>query len=563
MHIPPISRHARPWLLLVSVALGSGCGAETLEGDPAVVCAALAAAVPASALVLPSAGARIASAALMPASPLKVGKPGPWPGAGIQPATPAYCQVQGRIGPVDPAAPPIQFQVNLPLQWNGRSLQYGGGGFNGVLVSGVDLLPAARFDRPAPLAQGFVTYGTDSGHQSQPGEPLQAFALNEEALVNFAHASYKKVRDVALVLMHRAYGRGPERMYFMGSSEGGREALTMAQRYPADFDGIFSHVPVVNWTGLQHAGVRNGLATMGQGWLGPAQVKLVSDTVLAACDGADGLKDGLVSDMLGCQRRFDVAALLCKGAAGGDDCLNQAQVQAVQTLHAPYRFAFALANGVTEYPGRGVSGEGLGPLGIAGGWRPWWLGAAPPSRQPTSADPLAWVFGSGALRYFFARDPQADLQRYQPEQHAARVRQVSALMDATDPDLSAFQAHGGKLILMENLADYAQSPLAGIGYYQSVVARMGQPKADGFVRLYMAPGVDHVGFGGPANVDMLPALVAWVERGKPPAGLELAEQSSQPPFEVARTRPLCAWPSWPRYRGAGDARLAASFACTP
>lgn len=571
MRTQPFQFAATLAVALGSAALLGACGTAsprsagivTLGADPAAACSALAAPVPASAIGLPSGAASIDSATLMAATPLAVAERAPSPAARITPETPAYCRVLGRIAPIDLAAPAIQFQVNLPLQWNGRSVQYGGGGFNGVLISGTGLVAAARFDRPSPLAQGYVTYGTDSGHQNQPGQPPQAFALNDEALVNFAHASYKKVRDVAVALMQRAYSRAPDKLYFMGSSEGGREGLTMAQRYPNDFDGIFSRVPVINWTGLQHAGTRNGLATFGDGWLRPAQVKLVHDAVLAACDAADGLQDGVVADMPGCKRRFDVSTLRCTGTAGGDSCLSDAQVRAVQTLHAPYRFSFPLANGVTEYPGWGVSGEGTPAFASTGGWSAWWLGAAAPATPPAPNNGIAWFYGSGALQYFYARDPKADLQRYKPEEHAARVREVSALMDSTNPDLSAFRARGGKLILLENLADYAQSPFAGIGYYESVVARMGQPAVDGFFRLYTAPGVDHVGSGAPANVDVLPALVAWAERGEVPSGLTLAEQTFQPPFAVTRERPLCEWPRWPRYRGSGDALQAKSFDCVP
>jgi feruloyl esterase len=247
--------------------------------------------------------------------------------------------------------------MNLPTVWNGRAVQYGGGGFNGTLITGLGLLPAARYDQPSPLALGFVTYGTDSGHQNQPGQPPQAFALNNEALVNFAHASYKKVRDVSMTVMRMAYAEGPTRIYFFGSSEGGREGLTMAQRYPDDFDGIFARVPVINWAGLQHAGLRAGLATMDAGWLRPPQVKLVGNAVLGACDAQDGIVDGLVADPVGCKTRFDPAVLKCATQSSGDDCLSEAQVNAVRTLHAPYRFSFPLENGISEYPGWGVSGE--------------------------------------------------------------------------------------------------------------------------------------------------------------------------------------------------------------
>ena len=535
--------------------------ALSLGQDPAAACAALNAPVPASAIGIPSGAASIDSATLMPAVPVAVAERGPTPAARITPATGPFCRVLGRIAPLDSKAPPIQFQVNLPLQWNGRSVQYGGGGFNGVLINALSLVPAGRFDQPMPLAQGYVTYGTDSGHQNVPGQPPQVFAQNEEALVNFAHASYKKVRDVAVTLMTRAYGRAPEKLYFFGSSEGGREGLTMAQRYPADFDGIFSRVPVINWTGLQFAGTRNGVATMGEGWIRPAQVKLVHEAVLAACDAADGLADGIVSNPVACKQRFDVTQLRCKPGQAPDACLSDVQVKAVQTLHSPFEFPFALANGVTTYPGWGVSGEGTPAFGPTGGWNAWWLGGAAPAMPPLPNNSIAWVYGSGAIRYFYAPSLSTDVRSFQPQDNAERVRAVSALMDSTNPDLSAFHARGGKLIVLENMADYAQSPYAGIGYYESVRQRLGAARTDSFMRLYTAPGVDHVGSGAPSNVDMLSALTNWVERGQAPAGLQLVDFDFKPPFAVTRARPLCEWPLWPRYQS-GDANRAESFECS-
>ena len=300
---------------------------------------------------LASGKARIESAAWKPATPLSTDGRGPTPEYTIRPATPAHCQVIGSIAPVDPKADPIRFQVNLPANWNGRSLQYGGGGFNGTLVDGLGLLPAQRFDSASPLAKGYVTVGTDSGHSSRPGESPMRFALNDEMLANFAHAAYPKVRNVSLELMKAAYGRAPSKFYFFGSSEGGREGLMMAQRYPQAFNGIFSRVPVINWTGLQFAGVRNGMSLMNEGWIAPAQVNLVQERTLAACDAADGLADGVVSDPVGCLKRFDPASLRCAPGAAGTDCLSEAQIKAVQTLRSPYRFPYALANGFSEYPG--------------------------------------------------------------------------------------------------------------------------------------------------------------------------------------------------------------------
>lgn len=530
-----------------------------LGADAAAACSALAGmAVPAAAIGIPSGAARIENATLSPGAPLAVADKGPTPAARITPATPDHCRLTGAIDPIDPIAPPIKFQINLPVDWNGRAVQYGGGGFNGTVITGLGLVPAARFDKPSPLAQGFVTFGTDSGHGVTPA--IQAFALNDEAFANFAHASYKKVRDVMATVVQRAYGRAPDKVYYFGSSEGGREGMTMAQRYPTDYDGIFARVPVINWTGLIHASARGGTATMGDAWLDAPQVKVVADAVLAACDSGDGAADGIVSDPVSCRAKFDVTKLSCTAGQVATQCLSPAQVKAVQTLHAPYKFSFALANGMTEYPGWGVSGEATAAFGPTGGWRAWWLGTTAPATPPTPSNGIVWFFGNGALRYVFARDANFEVAKYKPEDFADRVKAVSALMDSTNPDLSGFKARGGKLIMLEHMADYAQSPYAGINYYESVVQKFGKSDADSFIRLFIAPGVDHVGSGAPANVDMLATLVDWVEKGKAPADLELAEQSLEPPFAVLRARPLCEWPAWPHYK-AGDVAQAASFEC--
>jgi len=549
--------------LIVASATLAACStpAALLQSDVNAGCAGLAGStIPASKISLPSGEATIDSAVLVAPAAMAVAERGPSPAAAITPATPQYCKVLGHIAPLDPKAPNIQFQVNLPTVWNGRGIQYGGGGFNGTLITGLGLLPAARYEQPSPLALGFVTYGTDSGHQNTPGQPPQAFALNSEALANFAHASYKKVRDVALTVIRNAYGERPTRLYFFGSSEGGREGLVMAQRYPDAFNGIFSRVPVIHWTGLQHAGLRDGIATMGPGWLRPAQVKRVHDAVLAACDSLDGLADGVVSDPVACRKRFDIATLRCAGATADDTCLTPPQEAAVRTLQSPLRFDMELANGQREYPGRGPSGEATPAFASTGGWNAWWLGGSAPSIPPQPNNGIAWFYGAGAIQYFYARDPAVDLLSYKPDTYHDRVREVSALMDATDPDLSTFAALGGKLIMLENMADYAQSPYAGIAYYESVERRLGPGTVSDFFQLYTAPGVDHVGTGGPANVDMLPALVGWVERGEVPTGLQIVEQSAKPPFAVSRARPLCPWPLVPRYKG-GDSNNAARFQC--
>jgi tannase/feruloyl esterase len=539
---------------LAGLSTINAASAATLAEDAASVCGSLAGS---------SGAVTIDAATLQAPSPLSVAERGPAPSGRVTPANPAFCKVLGSIAPTDAKAPPIKFEVNLPIEWNGRSLQYGGGGFNGVLISGLGLPPAYPFDKPSPLARGFVTYGTDSGHESKPSEPPQVFALNDEAFENFSHVSYKKVRDAAVALMVHAYGKKPEKMYFMGSSEGGREALTMAQRYPDDFDGILARVPVINWVGLQHAGTRSGLVTMGDGWIKPAQVRLVADAVRKTCDQTGGADPSIVLNPASCRTIFKPEPLHCAAGQSGDQCLSEAQIKAIDTLHATYKFPFTLANGLDDYPGWGVSGEDTPPFGPTGGWMAWWLGAAAPAQPPMPNNGIAWIYGAGGIQYVFARDPKLDVTKYNPEDYKARVLQVSQLMDSTDPDLSRFREHGGKLIVLEHMSDYAQSPYAGIRYFESVERKLGKSETAEFARLYTAPGVDHVGSGAPGNVDMLGVLVDWVEKNKAPDNLEVVEQKVEAPsFAVLRALPLCRWPAWPHYRE-GDVKSAASYACAP
>ncbi len=537
--------------------------------DPAAACAALAAPIAPASIGLPSGGATIDSAQYFGASAELATNPLPFvpppPEAVIAPAMPPHCRVVGRIASLDPAAPPIRFQVNLPDTWSGRYLQLGGGGFNGVLINGLALPPSARIDRPGPLTRGFVTAGTDSGHANAPGVALQAFALNDEALENFSHAAYKKLHDVAGELMKRRYGKAPDKLYFMGSSEGGREALTMAQRYPADFDGIFARVPVIHWTGLQAAGARMGTTQMGAGWLSPAHVRLVHDAVLAQCDRLDGLADGVVSDYEGCRRVFDVTALRCPAGAGATaSCLVDAQIDAVRTLHAPYAFDIPLANGQRAYPGWGYGGEAASGTGPVGGYVSWQSGTAPQTLPAAPAASRAWLYGSGAIQYFYLRDGNADPRNFQPAAHAAQVARISALMDSTSIELAPFARRGGKLVVSEHMADYAQSPYAGIDYWKRVVDAMGRGPTDAFMRLYVTPGADHVGTGAPTMVDMLDVLVAWVEQGRAPGDLVQVSLQDAPPHALTMSRPMCRYPAYPRYvgsSGADDATTAASFEC--
>ena len=221
------------------------------------------------------------------------------------------------------------------------------------------------------------------------------------------------------------------------------------------------------------------MATIGEGWIKPAQVKLVADAVLKACDKRDGSEDLLIEDPVGCKASFKAETLHCVEGQKVDQCLNEAQIKAINTLHSAYKFSFALANGLDDYPGWGISGEDNPSFGPTGGWIAWWLGKAAPALPPAPNNGIAWVYGAGGMQYVFARDPNLDVTKYKPEDLKERLLQVSALMDFTDPDLGRFRKHGGKLVILEHMADYAQSPYAGIRYFETVEKKLGKSETVG------------------------------------------------------------------------------------
>ena len=486
-------------------------------------------------------------------------------------ASPASCRLLGTIAPLDPKAPKIHFQLNLPANWNGKALQYGGGGFNGVLITGLAPLRDAPNSAPTPLAQGYATFGTDSGHQSSAYPPTEvaAWALNDEARTNFAYASYKKVKDVAHLLAADFYGSQPTKVYFFGGSEGGREGLTMAQRFPADYDGIVSVVPVINYVGLNHSFLRAQLmqvADKGEGWLSPKKLKALGAAVAKACDTLDGLEDGIVNNYLACTAKFDPATLLCPtGRDIGDACLSDRQVEVVRAIYSDYRLVEPMANGIAVYPARLPGGEDV----PGAGWDVWVAGKAAPTLPVTTEASRQWLYGGNFIRYFVARDANFNLATYDQARFKARLQEVSKLMDSTDPDLSAFFARGGKLIIRENASDLAQSGQVGMEYYKAVVARFGQPKTDGHVRLYVSPASTHSGNAKstkdgadiPTSVDLLEVLDRWSARGEPPAdAITQVLDTPKPQHTVLATRPMCRYPGYPHYTG-GDPRKAESYAC--
>ena len=281
---------------LVVVAL-AGCGGSSSNSDgtppappisSAAACSALGGVkIAATSIGAPSSGATVASVTLVAASA----------------TSGEYCQVNGTIAPVDAAAPNINFEVNLPTAWNKKALQYGGGGFDGTLITGLAALDMAPAGSSTPLARGYVTFGDDSGHQSKSITD-GSFAANDEALTNYGGLTLKKTHDVAMLLLNARYGAAPTKTYFFGSSTGGRDGLTVIQRWPADYDGIVVNRPALNYTGLRLSNVVLGRAlylNAGAGWLDVNKTVLLENAVTKACDTLDGVADGIISNVAACK----------------------------------------------------------------------------------------------------------------------------------------------------------------------------------------------------------------------------------------------------------------------
>lgn len=547
-------------VLVAGAALLSACGGGSSAVSAVPDLAALRQACPALAgqtvaagdIGLPSGAAAVTSATLVPA-------------AGT---LPEFCQVLASIAPRTPGAEPIKFQLNLPVTWNQKALMYGGGGFNGAVVNGLTALRDAPAGTPLPLTEGYVTFGTDSGHDAtayNTTDPAK-FALNDEMLANFAHESYKKVKDSAQALVQRYYLRKPAQQYFFGGSEGGREGLAMAQRYPQDFDGIVSVVPVIHWNGLFNGFVTFSKPQYNGGVLSAAKTRLIATAVNNACDSLDGLVDGVINNYLACPSRVNVQALRCAGGIdAGDSCLSDAQIATFNAAYGPTVLPFAVANGLTTYPGRLFGGEIQPGEGIDR----WVSNGQVPGNPPLATDPRGVIYGSSYARNVIARDPAFDVRQFDAANFSARMRQVSELMDATNPDLTAFLQRGGKLIIRENTGDMAQSALAGMQYFERVVARVGQPLADGFVRLYVSPASSHGGGAlsltsgtpVPTTFDLLTTLDHWVTGNQAPADMLVqVRNETTAPFRTLASRPMCRYPNYPQFVS-GDPSRAESYRC--
>jgi feruloyl esterase len=530
--------------------------------QPSVSCADLnGLAIPASAIGLPTTGGAVISASLVPAA-----------GAGAA-FVAEYCRVSGRVSPVDPSAPNILFRVALPTSWNQKALMYGGGGFDGSIPNVTGNVPSGATNKPLPVTRGYAVFASDSGHQAGARGSLDGtFGLNDESLANWGGDALKKTRDAAMYIIKARYGTVPLKSYFAGGSTGGRESLQSIQLWPQDWDGAIAWYPAWNQASAMLGGQVATLALARPGAYLNANKRLaLFQAAMQACDHLDGVADGLISNQAACNATFDPATamllaspLRCPGGADtADTCLSDAQIAAVRTMNAPARFAFPLARGNKEYPGYNVWGADLGiPSLSAVGPTVAFLNLA--SSQPANPMPLTAPYISqqldGVLKNMITRDLTFNPLSFDPEQKSEwslRWRELSRMIDQS-PDISAFAKRGGKLLLAHGLQDVLVSTRATEDYYERLVQTMGSDNVNGFVRFYEVPGFGHaVSSQFNATWDSLTALEQWVEHGVAPANQVTVDTVGVP----GRSRPLCDYPKWARYNGAGDINAAASFTC--
>jgi hypothetical protein len=501
--------------------------------------------IPASVMSLPTTGGRVTSASVTTSV--------------IGGETITYCQVDADLFPVDPAAPAIKMRVALPHGWNRKAMMFGGGGYNGTIPSLTANVPFGPADRPVPLARRYATFASDSGHQASTTAPPSldgSFGVNDEAVHNFyAGDALKKTRDASLFLIRHAYRTNPAEAYFAGGSTGGREALVVAQRWPTAFDGVISGFPA--WNNLAEGldlGYLTQILSRPGAFPGPGKQTLLYDSVISACDGLDGVRDNVISNERGC--RFDPHTLRCPGGADtGPACLSDAQITSVVAMSSVFRWPYRVASGETQYPGF--------PFLSGADMRTPFLGfgtTAPANPMPVTSG-YGMQYWDQWVKYFLTRDPghnSLDVDPRRPGKWLDRISYLSTIMDRNDTDLRPFARAGGKLILLHGAADELVSHRSTNDYYQRVRDRLGPHQTRTFLRYYLVPGANHANFGTPAFAagwDSLSALERWVHSGQSPPHPVVTDVNHD------RTRPLCEYPDWPRYR-AGDPDSATSFTCT-
>lgn len=504
------------FLLIALTALASTMAAETCESLTGLK-------VPNTTIV---ASRQVAAGSFTPPPGFQ---PNPLAGLAAVPASdlPVFCAVTGVIRPAK--ASEIGFELWMPVSnWNHKFIGVGNGGFGGTI-------PYSSMT--APLSGGYAVAATDTGH-TQDNTP--SFALGHpEKWVDFAYRAVHEMTLKAKLIIAAYYGGASRRSYWFGCSQGGRQALSEAQRFPEDYDAIVASAPVIDFTHLTARAVWRGQAIDHPGAVvTPAKLALLHRAVLEACDAQDGLTDGIIDDPRRCD--FDPTKLLCKQ---GDEatCLTAPQVQAVRQFYA------SVVNPRTKqqiYPGA--------PLGSELGWGGFGMDPTNRSRG-----------GPGDyFKFVIFQDPNWNYRTFDFDSELARADQIdNGLTKNTNPDLTDFFRRGGKLLQFHGWSDPSPAPQISIQYYESVRDFMGgASKLQSQARLFMIPGMGHCrGGDGPNQFDAIRAIEEWVEAGRAPDRITASHLTDG---KVDRTRPLCPYPQVAKYKGTGSTDDAASFVCT-
>jgi feruloyl esterase len=460
--------------------------------------------------------------------------------------TPDHCLVNGTV-----ATPgnTVDFQVGFPAKWNGKFLFQGVGGFAGSFAS-----------LREGLERGYATATTDTGHKGASGTDGKWALNNRPKEIDYGHRGTHVTAVAAKELTRAFFSSAPRYAYFNGCSNGGRQALMEAQRYPDDFDGIIAGDPSLGALGyIRRALTYQAMLTSADRLLPSAKLDVLSKAVTAACDKSDGVVDGLVSDPREC--KFDPSTVQCKNGDSAD-CLTKGQVESVKAIYAD-----------TKTPdGRTIHGLPLGHESGQTGWPLWVSGRTAPAQradgklafdaEAAASAPTGYRFADGFFRYmaFEKDDPAYDWFTFDLNRDLPKIKTIAEIISPTNTDLSAFNKSGGKLLLYHGWADPAISAYGTLDYYNQVVAKAGgKPRADEFTRLFLVPGMHHCRGGpGPDRFDSLAALEAWVEKGTAPTRLVASRLVEG---KVERSRPLCPEPEVARYVGSGSTDDATNFRC--
>lgn len=525
---------------LVAWAAAAGV-AVPLEGSARRLAAAPAACSSLAALALPE---TVITSATEVAGPHFA----PPNGAAIE-GLPRFCRVVGTTKTA------INFEVWLPFaNWNGKYQGVGNGANAGSIV-----YPAMA----TALKRGYATASTDTGHATKNARDAQWAVGHPELLVDFGYRAIHVTAEHAKKVVAAFYGKPAAHAYFMSCSTGGRQALMEAQRFPDDYDGIIAGAPAANWSRFQtggHLWAAMALNKDPESYIPSSKLAVIGEAVNAACDALDGITDGVLDDPRRCA--FDAETLTCKAGQDARECLTPKQAKAVNDIWTGAR----TSAGQQVYPPYARGAE------AAGGWNAYMTGTGPLTGNH-------WEQADNVLRYMVFENPNWDFRTFDFDRDVdLTITKLGKTFDAFDPNLAAFKARGGKLLMYHGWNDPSISPLNTIDYYERVVAAMRGPvRSTGpsgaatrvqaeaeaatqeFARLFMVPGMLHCSGGpGPSAFDMLGALENWVEKGQAPERV-IASRTTQ--GVVDRTRPLCVYPKVAAHTGSGSTDAAENFVC--